>query len=75
MPLNAIRKEFVIPVTWKHPKQGWVKLNIDGCSLGNPGPSGAGGIIRDEKCDLVCGFAVATGHYSNNYAELMGLLH
>ncbi|KAF5450403.1 hypothetical protein F2P56_030761 [Juglans regia] len=75
MPLNVMSKEFIFPVKWKPPKQGWVKLNIDGCSLGNPGPSGAGGIIRDDKGDLLCGFAEATGHNSNNYAELMGLLH
>jgi len=75
MPLNVMRKEIVIPVRWKQPKQGWVKLNVDGCSLGNPGPSGAGGIIRDEKGNLVCGFAIAMGHHSNNYSELMGLLH
>ncbi|XP_042987275.1 uncharacterized protein LOC122315428 [Carya illinoinensis] len=75
LPLNSPRKEIVIPVTWKHPNPGWVKLNVDGCSLGNPGSSGAGGIIRDYKGDLVCGFAAATGHNSNNFAEVMGLLH
>ncbi|XP_042954602.1 uncharacterized protein LOC122291016 [Carya illinoinensis] len=38
-------------------------------------PSGAGGIIRDHKGNMLCGFAVETGHNSNNHAELMGLLH
>ncbi|XP_035542880.1 uncharacterized protein LOC118345390 [Juglans regia] len=75
MPLNVMRKEFIFPVKWKLPKQGWVKLNIDGCSFGNPGPLGVGCIIRDDKGDLLCGFATTTGHNSNNYAELMGLLH
>ncbi|XP_042954647.1 uncharacterized protein LOC122291062 [Carya illinoinensis] len=75
MPINMMRHEIVIPVKWKSPKQGWVKLNVDGCSLGNPGPSGAGGIIRDDKGNMLCGFAVDTGHNSNNHAELMGLLH
>ncbi|XP_041025254.1 ribonuclease H-like [Juglans microcarpa x Juglans regia] len=74
LPLT-LRKEIAISVKWKHRKPGWVKLNVDGCSLGNPGPSGAGGIIRNHKRDLVCGFSVAIGHYSNNFAELMSLLH
>ncbi|KAF5473311.1 hypothetical protein F2P56_009932 [Juglans regia] len=72
---QGLRKEFISPITWKPPKPGWVKLNVDGCSLGNPGPSGAGGIIRDDKGDLICRFAEVSGHNSNNYAELMGLLH
>ncbi|XP_042983328.1 uncharacterized protein LOC122312726 [Carya illinoinensis] len=75
MPLNVTRKEFIIPVKWKLPKPGWVKLNVDSSSLGNPGPSGAGGIIRDDNSNFLCGFAAATWHNSNNYAELMGLLH
>ncbi|XP_040996793.1 uncharacterized protein LOC121242840 [Juglans microcarpa x Juglans regia] len=30
-------------VRWLRPPQGWMKLNSDGSSLGNPGPAGAGG--------------------------------
>lgn len=32
---------------WKKPLEGWVKVNFDGASKGNPGPSGAGFIVRD----------------------------
>lgn len=30
---------------WEKPRQDKVKLNIDGCSRGNPGRSGVGGVI------------------------------
>ncbi|XP_041027024.1 uncharacterized protein LOC121267244 [Juglans microcarpa x Juglans regia] len=39
-------------------KEGWVKLNIDGCSLGNPGDAGARGIIRNSTGEFISGFAV-----------------
>ncbi|KAM7470443.1 hypothetical protein LguiA_008626 [Lonicera macranthoides] len=29
---------------WLSPKEGWVKLNSDGCSKGNPGLSGGGSV-------------------------------
>ncbi|KAL0287128.1 UNVERIFIED_CONTAM: hypothetical protein Sradi_7130200 [Sesamum radiatum] len=29
-------------------REGWYKLNTDGASKGNPGISGAGGILRDQ---------------------------
>ncbi|CAI9774666.1 unnamed protein product [Fraxinus pennsylvanica] len=35
-------------ITWRRPRAGRVKLNVDGCSFGNPNPSGRGGVIRDE---------------------------
>ena len=31
-------------VCWGSPSQGICKLNTDGCSLGNPRPSGGGGV-------------------------------
>ncbi|XP_042491260.1 uncharacterized protein LOC122071061 [Macadamia integrifolia] len=37
----------IIEVIWQCPLLDCFKLNIDGCSLGNPGCAGAGGIIRD----------------------------
>lgn len=52
-----------------------MKLNVDGCSLGNPGATGAGGVIRNSCGDFISGFAVSLGHHSNNYAKLLGLLH
>ncbi|KAL0410603.1 UNVERIFIED_CONTAM: hypothetical protein Slati_3650000 [Sesamum latifolium] len=34
---------------WLPPPNGFWKLNSDGASKGNPGPSGAGGLIRDSR--------------------------
>lgn len=52
-----------------------IKLNKEDCSLGNPDLMGAGVIIRDDKGNLVSGFATVTMHKSNNYVELMGLFY
>ena len=35
-------------VGWKYPHEERIKLNVDGCSKGNPGVAGAGGVIRDH---------------------------
>ncbi|XP_019266683.1 PREDICTED: uncharacterized protein LOC109244105 [Nicotiana attenuata] len=62
-------------VWWKKPDRGWVKLNVDGCSKGNPGSAGGGGIIRDQLGDMVKAFAEFYGHCSNNMAEAKAVLH
>ena len=35
-------------IGWKYPANEWIKLNVDGCSKGNPGMTGAGGVLRDH---------------------------
>ena len=35
-------------IRWEKPRHGWVKLNTDGSSLGNPRLAGGGGLIREE---------------------------
>ncbi|XP_043696583.1 uncharacterized protein LOC122647190 [Telopea speciosissima] len=42
----------ILEVKWKHPPSGWLKLNIDGSSFGNPGSVGAGGIFRNRNLAL-----------------------
>uniref|UniRef100_A0A3N7G499 RNase H type-1 domain-containing protein n=1 Tax=Populus trichocarpa TaxID=3694 RepID=A0A3N7G499_POPTR len=37
-----------------------VKLNVDGCSKGNPGFAGAGGVLRDSLGSWIKGFAINT---------------
>ncbi|KAF5459726.1 hypothetical protein F2P56_019648 [Juglans regia] len=59
---------------WSKPAQGRVKLNTDGSSLGNPGESGAGGVIRDMHGTLLLAFAKNLGYGNSTYAELRALV-
>ncbi|KAG2666238.1 hypothetical protein I3760_15G047900 [Carya illinoinensis] len=74
IPVPHSPPEKVTMVKWIKPQQGWVKLNTDGSSLGNPGQSGAGGVIRDTSGHLCIAYSMDLGQGSNNYAELKGLL-
>ena len=42
-------------IGWKYPVEEWIKLNVDGCSKGNPGMAGTGGVIRDHMGTWVGG--------------------
>lgn len=55
-------------VTWFKLRQGYMKLNTDGCSCskGNPGSSGGGGILRDHFCALIFACADYYGHADTN---------
>jgi ribonuclease HI len=46
----------------------------DGGSRGNPGPAGAGAIVRDEKGTVVAEISEFLGHTTNNVAEYTGIL-
>ncbi|XP_042964790.1 uncharacterized protein LOC122299021 [Carya illinoinensis] len=41
----------------------------------NPVPAGAGGVLRDSDGNIKMAFSVSLGHGTNNFAELLGLLH
>jgi len=61
-------------VIWSHPLHYWIKCNIDGASIENPGNSAYGGIFRNNETDFLCCFAEPLG-YSNSYlAEISGAL-
>lgn len=57
-------------VGWVKPNSGWVKLNTDGASKGNPCPAGAGGIFRDEAGNWLGGFMNSLGVATSMCAEL-----
>ena len=52
---------------------GVLKLNTDGCSKGNPGVSGGGGILRDGG-SLLLAFSCYLGHATSLQAEVRALL-
>ncbi|XP_060182379.1 uncharacterized protein LOC132612052 [Lycium barbarum] len=64
-------------IKWIKPDSPLLKLNTDGCSKGNPGSSGGGGILRDEIGHFLMAFSAYYGQCNNNIAEtktiLMGL--
>lgn len=53
------------PVKWLTPPIGKMKLNIDGASKVNPGPSGCGVIIHDHLGQLIHGFSLFLGVGTN----------
>ncbi|OMP11177.1 hypothetical protein COLO4_03980 [Corchorus olitorius] len=56
-------------ISWQLPSQGFVKVNTDGASMGNPGISGAGGVIRDAAGQWIIGFKAHLGTWTNMVAE------
>lgn len=64
----------MIFVRWLTPRMGWVKLNTDGASRGNPGNAGCGGLIRGPGGELHEVFAARCGSCSCTRAELLGVM-
>lgn len=61
-------------VKWEAPEIGWLKVNFDGASRGNPGNSGAGCIVRDNQGDLVAYGALSLKDGTNNEAKFQATL-
>jgi ribonuclease HI len=51
-----------------------ITLYFDGCSKGNPGPSGSGALIKNEKDICVWSASEYIGNTTNNVAEYKGLI-
>jgi len=49
-------------------------INFDGASRGNPGPAGAGAIIKDSSGNVLAEVYDYLGENTNNYAEYKGLI-
>lgn len=50
---------------WKPPQTGFLKLNVDGASKGNPGEAGARGVFRRNDGSWVVSFARRIGLTTN----------
>ncbi|XP_071918762.1 uncharacterized protein [Coffea arabica] len=62
-------------VCWEPSGQAICKLNTDGCSLGNLGKSGGGGVLRDASGELVFGFSIPLGEVTSLQAEAKSLIY
>ena len=56
-------------------KTDWWTLNTDGAARSNPGPAGAGAVLKGPDGELVAEFSRHLGIATNNEAEYMGLIH
>lgn len=68
------RKRVKQYIRWPYPREGWVRLNTDDASKGNPGSAGAGGLIRGHRGELFEMFASNCGVCSCTKAELWAVL-
>ncbi|CAA7012828.1 unnamed protein product [Microthlaspi erraticum] len=62
-------------IAWEPLEGGWLKMNTDGASKGNPGAAAAGGVLSDEVGAWVCGFSLNLGICSAPLAELWGVYY
>lgn len=70
---TAAKKLILKSIWWEKPNTGWMKLNMDGSSIGNLGMAGGGGVIRDEEGNWVIGYARKIGSANSFQAELWAL--
>jgi len=50
-------------------------INVDGSSLGSPGRSVFGSVLRDSGGTWLCGFSGFIGISNNLHAELLAITH
>ncbi|XP_042499807.1 uncharacterized protein LOC122077993 [Macadamia integrifolia] len=74
-------------VSWNPLDHGYYKVNVNGASKGNPGPSAIGGICRNSSASVVGRFSMGTGmvhaivvealaiRFALIWAEDLGLSH
>ncbi|XP_019229533.1 PREDICTED: uncharacterized protein LOC109210559 [Nicotiana attenuata] len=61
-------------VILEFPQQGWIKVNTDGASRGNPGRSAIGNCFRDEAGEVRYAMGKEIAEGSNNEAEAVAIL-
>ncbi|XP_058071071.1 uncharacterized protein LOC131220116 [Magnolia sinica] len=74
LPLREGPPRGISLINWTCPVMGCFKLNIDGSSLGNPGPSASGGVCRDHLGEFRFGFSKGYGHGSSFLAEVKAVV-
>ncbi|KAK1283263.1 putative ribonuclease H protein [Acorus calamus] len=74
-PTSSLAPKPPLEVKWSKPDHPWLKMNIDGASKGNPGPSEAGGLFRDHLVNTVLGKAKPSPRISLYIKHILTLLH
>lgn len=70
---NSSCRNLIPEKPWVHCPSGVLKLNFDGSSMGNPGPSRYGCILCDEFRNVVLLACGLLGYCDSIKAEMMGL--
>ncbi|XVF78779.1 hypothetical protein PTKIN_Ptkin14bG0163800 [Pterospermum kingtungense] len=82
LSLNCAPADMSIPVKkpstrpvccWLRLNVGEVKFNVDGASIGKPGPAGIGWILRDHLGQEMMRFLKSIGVADSNIAEFMAI--
>ncbi|KAM1096101.1 hypothetical protein ACFX2J_013609 [Malus domestica] len=71
-PLLSTAMHF-IPVVWKPPMVGWIKVNVDG-SFKFTGRTGYGGVFLDSHGIALGAFALSTNFCSSIAAEVLAVI-
>ncbi|XP_058111297.1 uncharacterized protein LOC131254326 [Magnolia sinica] len=66
---NVIIPRHVAMIKWTRPPPGWIKVNVDGSALGNPGSSRGGGVGRSGDRNFLFAFFSGYGFGSNGRVE------
>ncbi|GAV62935.1 hypothetical protein CFOL_v3_06457 [Cephalotus follicularis] len=60
-------------IYWEFPPKGWVKLNCDESTRGNPSPCGMGNLFWDKEGSWLYGYVGAIGFAHILLAELWSI--
>lgn len=70
---NCQQKPSTASIGWNRPPVGFLKLNFDGASRGNPGLAGIGGIIRNNVGEILHIYSKSLGEGTNNQMEFVAM--
>ncbi|XP_077252633.1 uncharacterized protein LOC143892045 [Tasmannia lanceolata] len=66
---EGVRREKIVQ-RWEAPPEGYLKINFDGSSLGNPGQAGIGGFVRSSAGVVSWAFAGPIDRSDSSEAEV-----
>ena len=72
--VSFVRLPRITMVHWSSPSLSVVKLNSDGCSKWNPGPSGGDAVLRDSSGAFIFTYSCYFGIVTSLAAEVRALL-